>query len=212
MTLYQNQYRIESARLKNWDYSTPGFYFFTCCTKNRIHLFGEISNNRMSVNAAGKIVWDCWFDLTNHYPDLVLDEFIVMPDHIHGIIQIIDNERNGHVPQIDVINNENDVAVVVETGLRPVSTTTTANPTANPTADTMHHGHKKKYGLSEFVRALKSFSARRINEMQKTTGLQIWQSRFYDHIIRNPAALNRIRKYIQDNPAHWQRNHLYRLK
>jgi len=110
MTLYRNKYRIESTRLQNWDYSTPGYYFFTICTDDRINLFGEIINHQMSINDIGRIIWECWYDLPNHYSNLILDEFIVMPNHIHGIIRIIDLE-NGNV---NGIGNENGN---VETGL-----------------------------------------------------------------------------------------------
>jgi len=99
-------------------------------------------------------VTDCWHDLPNHYSNLILDEFVVMPDHIHGII---------------IIKNDSDV--------RP------------------------KHGLSEFIRAFKSFSSRRINEFRKTKKPEIWQSRFHEHIIQSNRALNIIRTYIKNNPS-----------
>ena len=167
MTLFANKYRIESARLKGWDYSSPGYYFIAICTKNRECLFGEILEN-------------CWNDLPNHYPNLKLDQFVVMPNHVHGII-IIENNNN----TIDY------QGVPVETGLKPVSTGTSG------TSD-------KTHGLFEFIRALKTFSARRINEYRQTPGTSVWQTRFHDHIIRDDDELNRIRKYIINNPSNWK--------
>ncbi|HPN45452.1 MAG TPA: hypothetical protein PLP19_18315 [bacterium] len=192
--------------MKNWDYSSPGYYFFTVCSKNRINIFGEIINNQLSINAAGKIVWDCWYDLPNHYPNLVLDEFIVMPNHIHGIICIIDNDHPNNIGVGDKF---------VETGLRPVSTidgpvSTIDGPvsTDRPVSTTNTNKKNTTHGLSEFIRALKSFSARRINKLDPGCANSIWQTRFHDHIIRNHDELCRIREYIKNNPVNWHKDDL----
>ncbi len=110
----------------------------------------------------GKIVEAAWFDLLNHYPHIELDAFIIMPDHIHGIIWLDD------MPNI-----------AVGDGFRP-----------SPT----------RHGLTEIVRALKSFSARRINEARGTQGQAFWQRGFYDHIVRLENDLEDIRCYILENP------------
>ena len=73
-------------RLKGYDYSQAGAYFITICTQNREYLFGEINNGLMSVNEYGGIVWECWYDLPHHYAHVQLDIFVVMPNHVHGII------------------------------------------------------------------------------------------------------------------------------
>ena len=182
--LYKNKYRIESARLKNWDYSSNGYYFITICTKNRECILGEIENQEMILNENGKIVETCWFDLPNHYNNLRLDEFIVMPNHIHGIM-VIDKDIIP-VPESPV-----------ETGFKPVSTDRTNNT-------------QKRHGLFEFVRALKTFSSRRINKLRHSPGTPVWQSRFYDRIIRNENELNRIREYVINNPQNWSKDDNYR--
>jgi len=173
MTLYKNKYRVETTRLKGWNYSSDGNYFVTICVKNREHLFGHISNGKMILNEYGNIVEQCWFDLPNHYPNIKLDAFCIMPNHIHGIV-VIDNGTVG--------------GTVVETGLKPVST--------NPPS-------QKRHGLFEFIRALKTFSARRINEIRQSVGKTVWQQRFHDHIIRDNTSLERIRAYITNNPKKW---------
>jgi putative transposase len=150
MILYQNKYRIETARLKGWDYSSDGNYFVSICAKNREHLFGQISNDQMILNEYGKIVEQCWFDLPNHYPNIKLDTFYVMPNQT--------NQTN-----------------------------------------------QKRHGLFEFIRALKTFSARRINEIRHTVGETVWQSRFHDHIIRNDSSLERIRTYYIKTPKNGMR-------
>lgn len=75
-------------RLINYDYSNYGWYFVTICTQNMVHRFGKISNGKIILNDIGKIVNDAWFNIPNHYPNVELDEFIIMPNHIHGIIII----------------------------------------------------------------------------------------------------------------------------
>jgi len=174
MTLYKNKYRSETTRLQDWDYSWPGYYFITANTKNRVMLFGHVEDKKMILNEYGKIVEKCWFDLSEHYDNLRLDEFVVMPDHIHCIMHIL---------------SEHDIdSDFVGTGLKPVPT----------------KSESKRHGLFEFVRALKSFSARRINESRKTPGIPVWQTRFWDRVVRDRIELYYIRKYIMDNPAKWE--------
>lgn len=91
MTLYQNKYRVETTRLQNWNYASDGWYFITICTKGREHIFGKIEHATMNLNQFGRIVEQCWYDLPNHYLNLILDAFVVMPNHFHGIM-IIDNK------------------------------------------------------------------------------------------------------------------------
>ena len=86
MTLYRNRYLVESTRLRNRDYSLPGHYFVTVCACDRRELFGKIENDKMRLNEYGKIVADCWRQISRHLPNTVLDEFVVMPNHIHGIL------------------------------------------------------------------------------------------------------------------------------
>ena len=166
----------QSMRLKGRDYSQEGYYFVTICTKNKIECFGEIINGKMILNECGKIVNQCWHDLPNHYHNCKLDEFIIMPNHIHGIV-IIDNSDIG-------MNGD------VGTGLKPVRT----KPV--PT-------EVKQYSLSEIIRGLKTFSSRKINEQNPNLTFR-WQSRFYDHIIRDEKSLDKICAYIKNNPPQWE--------
>jgi REP element-mobilizing transposase RayT len=137
-------------------------------------------------NQYAAIVKKTWFDLPNHNHNIKLDEFIVMPNHIHGIIQIV-----GEPPRI----GSKQLA-----GLEPA-------PTAEPTRMAM------PVGLPEIVRQLKTFSAKRINIECKTPGKSVWQRNYYEHIIRNKKSLYFIRKYIRENPLKWMddsENHIDR--
>jgi putative transposase len=168
----QGEKRRKRLRLKEYDYSQPGAYFVTICTKNRENIFGEIVCGEMRGNEMAVVVHSCWNELPNHYPNVELDEFVVMPNHVHGIIVILDEP-------------DADGKCTVADGRRP-----------SPTRPTQ----PKKYPLSEIVRAFKSFSARRINEINHTPGTPVWQRGYYDHIIRDDNSLIRIREYIAHNP------------
>lgn len=85
---FQNKYRIESARLPNWDYGWNAAYFVTICTKNRICWFGDVVDGEMVLNDLGKISDDCWLEIPEHFPFVKLGEHVVMPNHVHGIVVI----------------------------------------------------------------------------------------------------------------------------
>ena len=96
---FKNKYKINSARLKNYDYSQNGVYFVTICTKNKEDYFGEIENEKINLNEAGKIANKYWLEIPNHFPSVRLGEFIVMPNHLHGIIEIF-NDIDEAVPRL----------------------------------------------------------------------------------------------------------------
>jgi REP element-mobilizing transposase RayT len=149
-------------------------------------MFGNIVDGNMVLNAYGGIVRACWNDLPNHYANVVLDEFIIMPDHIHGIIIIRDIVGAGFKPahgNADPAhgNATNDNGTN-RAGLKP--------------APTDGNQSEKRHGLSEIIRAFKTFSSRRIN---KTGQSFQWQRNYYEHIIRTQKTLFSIRQYIREN-------------
>ena len=103
MTLFKNKYRVESTRLKYWDYSSDGAYFVTICTKNRIERFGEIRNGIIGLNEEGCIAVKFWQEIPNHFTNVILGEWVIMPNHVHGII---------------VIHNHSTVETIHELSLR----------------------------------------------------------------------------------------------
>ena len=111
---FRNKYRIPSARLQHWDYGWNGAYFITICTKNRVEYFGEIINGEMKLSEIGVLSHKYWLEIPNHFPFVQLDAFVVMPNHIHGII-IIDKQEN--------VRNDGNVNTV-ETPKLGVSTKT----------------------------------------------------------------------------------------
>ncbi|MDP9372578.1 MAG: transposase [Chloroflexota bacterium] len=177
-----------SIRLKGYDYSQPGAYFVTICVRWRERLLGEVVDGETRPNAYGAIVARCWDDLPRHYPTVELDAFVVMPNHIHGIIVLTDPLPND-----------------VGAGLKP------APPPDGGTPARMREGveEESRQALSEIVRAFKTFSARRINEARGAVGTPVWQRGYWDHIIRNERSLRRFQTYIIDNPARWEMDQLH---
>lgn len=196
MTLFRNKYRVEPARLQTWDYSSPGLYFITICTSGRICLFGEIIGVEMKMNAYGKIVDEEWLKSIGIRRELKRDEFVVMPNHFHAIVKIVDsgfqNNHDGRLP-----NNGRDVAPNVSTE-KPNQT---INDPSDPSYNFFSIISPRPKSLSTIIRSFKSAVTNRIH----TTGFKddIWQYRFYDHIIRNERELFAIRQYIKNNPANW---------
>lgn len=110
MTLYKNRFRIESARLQDWDYSSNGIYFITICTHGRRHYFGTIENHEMKLSPMGILADVLWYEIKNHADNVELGEFIVMPNHIHGIV-IIKNRMSQSVTGTDRYQNQGNNTV-----------------------------------------------------------------------------------------------------
>jgi len=168
-----------SVRLKGYDYTQPGAYFITICTHNRQCLFGKVEDGKMRLNMFGEIVWAEWFRTAQIRPYVQLNEseFVVMPNHVHGIIWIV----NSPTHDADTVGARRRRApTMVEQFGKPV-------PGSLPT----------------LVRAFKSAVTRRINQMRNTPGVPVWQRNYYEHIIRTERALNVIRRYIVENPLRW---------
>ena len=96
MTRYDPQrHHRRSIRLQGYDYTQPGAYFITICTHEREPLFGDVVGGEMHLNDAGRIAEQCWLDIPNHFPHVELDEFVIMPNHVHGILWIVDDVTVG---------------------------------------------------------------------------------------------------------------------
>ncbi len=179
MALFQNKYRIESTRLQGWDYSRAGLYFVTICTHDRAHFFGEISAGEMQLSPIGEMVVEEWQKTPRVRPNVELDAWVVMPNHLHGIVVI--------TCQVSMSEP------TVETARRAVST----NPNA-PTA------RLQPNSLGAIIGQFKSICTKRI----WTAGFRhfAWQTRFYDHIIRDEKSLHKIREYIINNVGRWEQD------
>jgi len=183
MEKFRGKYRIKTTRLQSWDYSNNGFYFVTICTKNRFPYFGNIvmetpklgvSTAKMQLSEIGKIAQKYWIEIPEHFPFVELDKFIIMPNHFHGII-IIDKPNGG-------------IDIDVETPDSGVSTTNTIKKWKSGSLGVIINQFKRKCTIESRI-------------IDPDFG---WQSRYYDHIIRDDKSLYKIQNYIINNPAKWK--------
>ena len=163
-----------SIRLLGYDYSRSGAYFITLCVENRECLFGDVVNGEMRLNETGRIAAACWKWLAEQYTYVELDEWVVMPNHLHGII---------------VIRSESG-----DTGRGASRRTPTNGPSISA----------KIKPLGQLIGAFKIVSTPRINALRGMPGVSVWQRNYYEHIIRDPDSMNRIRRYIANNPGKWK--------
>ena len=159
-------------RLKNYDYSNSGYYFVTICTDNHIKHFGKIENDKIVLTDLGKIVKKCWLDIPIHFPAAILDQFIIMPNHVHGIIIIDYDDKSQNLvgTNIQSVGNEN---------IRSLQ-------------------NNRKTNLSSIIKGFK-VGVTKLAKENKFSNFK-WQKSFYDRILRNEKELLNIRKYIKYNP------------
>ncbi len=183
MTFNPDIHHRKSIRLRGYDYSQAGMYFVTICTHDRTPLFGEIINGEMKMNESGVIATDEILVTAKIRHNVSFDEFIVMPNHMHGIITVgarctrPECVRRECTPQ----NGQGSEAGLVQCA---------------PT-------------IGDVVRGYKSAVTKRINQLRNLPFAPVWQRNYYEHIIRDEAAYVKIAEYIQTNPQRWQEDIYY---
>ncbi len=166
-------------RLKGYDYAQAGAYFVTVVTWQREMLFGEIVEGEMVLNEMGKIVQKWWHQIPKHFPNIKLGAFVIMPNHIHGII-IITEGRGAVSAPID--------------GLQTQQQGEMTSPL-----------HRNNPTLGKIVAYFKYQSTKEMNALDGTGAItKFWQRNYYDRIIRNEREMSHIWNYIEANPTHWK--------
>ena len=223
MEKFQGKYRIPSARLQNWDYTSSGMYFVTICTKNREHYFGEIKepeiekeHSIMNLSEIGKIVETEWLKTSEMRPDmnLELDEYQVMPNHFHAILIIGKNQFNKKELIDESVENQAGrdamprVSIVTDSGSNSESDLVFELETRMILSTNMIHKNKfapQSKNLASIMRGFKSAITMYALDKNIIFG---WQPRYHDHIIRDFDEYQRIVKYIRDNPNNWENDTL----
>ena len=227
MDKFQNKYRIPSTRLQKWDYGWNASYFVTICTANRKCYFDNIVDGEMKLSNIGVLADVFWHEIKNHAKYVELDEFVVMPNHVHGIIILngynYDNQNKNNDNNTNKNDYKNNNGNDNENG--------DGNGDGNGNVETRHAlslqqqqsqqsqqqsqqtiGKKRfqnqgKNTLSSIIGSYKSAVTKHANRM----GFDFaWQSRFNDHIIRDYESHQRIRNYIIDNPKNWKNDKFYK--
>lgn len=173
-------------RLKGYDYRWPGAYFITICTAGKKHYFGSIKDGRVSLSQVGLIVEKCWLTLPKSFHNVRLDTYVIMPNHIHGIIILVDDEEHCRG---EAFANQ----------LSAVHSIIAANASPDP-----HFAIGTLSGsISAIIQSFKANTSRRINAVNGTRGGTLWQRNYYEHIIRSEQSLDEIREYTLGNPWNW---------
>ena len=178
--------RRRSLRLEDYDYGTAGAYFVTICTQDRACLFGDVVDGAMCLNEAGQMVAALWDGIGARFSGVEIDQFVVMPNHLHGILVLSDGDAAG---------------ATIERA------TTRVAPTDPSIVGAPLVGARVRLG--DVVGAFKSLATTSYIDGVKTKGWpafrgRLWQRNYYEHVIRDERALNRIRRYVDDNPARWE--------
>lgn len=212
---FANRYRIPSVRMRGWDYTSTGQYFVTICTFEKMPWLGNIRGGRVRLSDIGTTVNACWHAIPRHHPHVALDAFVVMPDHIHGIV-VIGKRDAIH----DTLNNESvETRHVASLPTASPSTSPTASPSASPSASPTASpttfprtfrpnvfGPLRSGSLQSIIHSFKAAVTRQCRQMGKMEFH--WQPRYHDHCIRTPRELSAIRRYIRRNPAAWFAKHV----
>ncbi len=174
MNFNPQKHHRRSIRLKGYDYAQLGAYFVTICTYQRQCWFGEILDGRMYLNQIGNVVVQEWVRSSQIRQEIELDTWVIMPNHIHGIVLITDINK------------------VVAQSLVSLHT-----PTSNP-----EPLHRQPRSLSTFIAGFKASVTKQINIIRQAPGIPIWQRNYHERIVRE-ESLKTIRAYIVNNPQRW---------
>jgi len=189
----KDRYRIESSRMQNWDYGRNGKYFITICTGGRECFFGNIEDRNVKLSQIGILADKFWIEIPNHFEYVILDQYIIMPNHVHGILEI----RNGRnaINRRDAINRvstSTNTENLLDTNRQTGGITGLNNPMLND-------------NLSRVIRWYKGRVSFETNKFQKDFH---WQTRFNDSIVRDQKSLDNIRNYITNNPGNLAKDEL----
>jgi len=178
MAYVLEQHHRRSIRLQGYDYSGEGLYFITICTQNRLCLFGDVVNHKMILNNAWQVAHNCWLEIPKHFPHVVLHEFVIMPNHVHGIIEL---KTIGNVCVECHANQPPGVGAENFLPLPPPLPQTTIQP---------RHQFQKMIprSIASMVKGYKIGVTKwfRNNVPEYVTPqTPVWQRNYYEHIIRN---------------------------
>jgi putative transposase len=192
-----------SIRLKGYDYTRCGVYYVTICTYKRECLFGEVVDGNMMLNPFGRVVATYWERLPRHFPRVQLGTWVVMPNHIHGIIIITDDD-DGDAGRGEAFLQPYSIT----TGVEDDRIESRQSPDAECPAPTMV-ANAPSGSVAAIIGNVKSTITRRINQMRHTPGAEVWQRNYWENIIRTPESHARIEDYIFANPARWRADDLH---
>ncbi len=186
-----------SIRLKGYDYTQAGAYFVTICTQGKECLFGKIDDGEMCKNDAGRMIQEVWDGLPQHYPGVDVDLFVVMPNHVHGIIVLVEVNSRTYAEEADrqISKNQGQAGIQEQAQGQVQGQVRGPAPTGLSLPDVVHRFKSlttTRYRHGVHHNGWRSFLGR------------LWQRNYYEHIIRNEDELSKARQYIENNPLKWE--------
>jgi len=183
-----NLHLNRSKRMVEYDYSRPGRYYITQCTQNRAYLFGDVVNKEMYLSVCGRIVKQELLKLPEYHCRIVLHEWVIMPDHVHAIIELGDYGYNNGVAVTAGQFHEIDLPKIVP---------------QQPLTPEQYRLSRRNMLIPKIMGKFKMQTSKQINIARNTAGRKNWQTDYDDRIIRNDAEYQRIVEYIRNNPGAW---------
>ena len=188
-----------SIRLQGYDYSQAGAYFVTICTHGKECLFGGMENGAMVLNEYGCVVRDEWLKTAEFRAEIRAGEFVVMPNHFHGVViiaePIIGDIRERAIRELPLRTPNHSVGAIHESPFHE--------------SPLPLRQQRRQMTLSKIIGRFKMLTAKRINEIRQLPGVPVWQRNYYEHVIRNEADYGQIAEYIADNPRRWEEDTLH---
>lgn len=178
-----------SLRLQGYDYSRAGFYFVTICCQDRKCVFGDVENGEMILNECGRIASDFLKNASGKYDRIQMHEFVVMPNHVHAIIEIT-ADNAGMIHESSLPQDESSLP-------------------PEPTTVLLYRDQRRKMLLSKIVGWYKMNTSKQINIIRNMTGSPLWQRNYHERILRDQKSFIRVSNYIRNNPRKWNVDQFY---
>ncbi len=224
-----------SIRLPHYDYTSVGGYFITICTKDKKCVFGRVDGEQMCLNPIGRVAHDCWLQIPEHFSNVILDAYVIMPNHMHGILMLSDpNDESKAQRSRNVVAQYIALVVSAARAADDEPTVGTQNfapvGTAAPAADdeltvgaqnfapvvvarsatrNIRECRVQPKSVGSIIRVYKAAVTRECRFLAAGSGDSIWQRNYHEHIIRNEQDLREIREYIVYNPLKWALDRYY---
>jgi putative transposase len=175
-------HKRQSHRLKDYDYSSPGYYFVTIVSYRRLLFFSEIVAGEIQLRHIGKIVEKCWLEIPKHFQSVTLDEYVVMPNHFHSIVNIVEHQNVGARHIVSSLRRQASPYSANDQNTKPMGT----------------------HSLGAIIGSFKSATTKQVRRLGLTNQKSIWQRNYYEHVIRDDEDYQRFVQYIQFNPINWE--------
>lgn len=181
--VFANKYKLKSSRLKNFDYSSSGFYFITICTYRHNNFFGKIINQQMELSKMGLITRQCIIDIPKHFKNVLIDEYMIMPNHVHLLLELTKSNVNS-------VETHHGASLQIRYQ--------------------SYHFHRLAIKSNQTIpKIINQFKSAVTHQINHKTVFFAWQPRYHDIIIKNEKQYFTIKNYIKNNVINWEKDKFF---